>query len=74
MIALSRNFMQLNASYFAMYLGNGMLEITLGLLAARTFTKNPATMMNLSHFFYGLSSVLAPMAAMTSASVASGRP
>ncbi len=63
MIALSRNFMQLNASYFAMYLGNGMLEITLGLLAARTFTKNPATMMNLSHFFYGLSSVLAPMLA-----------
>lgn len=51
------------ASYFLMYLGNGMLEIGLGIMAARIFTRNTGTMMNLSHFFYGLSSMVAPLAA-----------
>lgn len=46
-----------------MYLGNGMLEIGLALLAARVFTTNTGTMMNISHFFYGLSSMVAPVAA-----------
>jgi hypothetical protein len=34
-----------------MYLGNGMIEITLGVMAAVMFTKNTGTMLNLAHFF-----------------------
>lgn len=60
-IFLSFNYKSLSSSYFLMYLGNGMLEITLGVLAARVFTKNTGTMMNLTHFFYGLSSTVAPI-------------
>lgn len=59
----SGNFPAFMASYFLMYLGNGMLEISLGLIAARIFVRNTGTMMNLSHFFYGLSSMFAPLAA-----------
>jgi fucose permease len=46
-----------------MYIGNGMLEIALAILGARIFVKNVGTMMNLSHFFYGLSSTVAPLIA-----------
>jgi len=60
-ICFSAGYIMLVACYFAMYLGNGMLEITLGLIAAETFTKRTGTMLNLSHFFYGLSSTVAPM-------------
>ncbi|MFC7679343.1 MFS transporter [Paenibacillus sp. GCM10028914] len=60
---LSTNYAFLSASYFLMYIGNGMLEIGLAIMAARIFTKNTGTMMNLSHFFYGLSSTVAPIVA-----------
>ncbi|MCX8130565.1 MAG: MFS transporter [Clostridia bacterium] len=63
LIFFSINYPMLSASYFLMYLGNGMLEIGLGVLAARIFTKNTGMMMNLSHFFYGLSSTVAPILA-----------
>ncbi|RIX52410.1 MFS transporter [Paenibacillus nanensis] len=53
----------LSAAYFFMYIGNGLLEIALALLAARIFTRNTGTMMNLAHFFYGLSSMVAPLIA-----------
>lgn len=62
-IYFSSNFAIFSASYFTMYLGNGMLEIALAILAARIFTKNTGFMMNLSHFFYGLSSTAAPLMA-----------
>ncbi|ERI91509.1 transporter, major facilitator family protein [Clostridiales bacterium oral taxon 876 str. F0540] len=62
-IFLSTSYTSLSASYFLMYIGNGVLEIALGVLAARVFTKNTGTMMNLSHFFYGLSSTIAPICA-----------
>ncbi|MEH7381298.1 MFS transporter [Bacillus sp. JJ1533] len=58
---LSQGYISLIASYFLLYIGNGMLEIGLGIMAAHIFTKNTGTMMNLSHFFYGLSSVGAPV-------------
>lgn len=61
LIFLSINYPTLSASYFLMYIGNGMLEIALGVLAARVFTKNTGRMLNLSHFFYGLSSTVAPI-------------
>jgi MFS family permease len=58
---ISTNYTTLSASYFLLYIGNGMLEIGLGIMAAQIFTKNTGTMMNLSHFFYGLSSIAAPV-------------
>ncbi|MGM0878357.1 MAG: MFS transporter [Bacillota bacterium] len=62
-IYFSSNYFVFSVSYFFMYLGNGMLEIALAILAARIFTKNTGFMMNLSHFFYGLSSTVAPIMA-----------
>lgn len=59
----SRSYPALSGSYFLMYIGNGMLEIALAVLAAQIFVKNTGTMMNLAHFFYGLSSIIAPMIA-----------
>ncbi|WP_211745749.1 MFS transporter [Paenibacillus sp. Marseille-Q4541] len=63
LIFLSHNYTSLAWSYFLMYLGNGMLEIALAVLGARIFIKNTGTMMNLAHFFYGLSSTFAPLIA-----------
>ncbi len=61
LIYFSKSFLTFSGSYFIMYLGNGMLEISLGILSAKIFTKNTGTMMNISHFFYGLSSMVAPI-------------
>lgn len=63
LIFASRTYPALSGSYFLMYIGNGMLEIALAILAARIFVGNTGTMMNLSHFFYGLSSTVAPLIA-----------
>lgn len=63
LIFLSQHFGTFSASYFLMYIGNGMLEIGLAILGARIFVKNTGMMMNLSHGFYGLSSVVAPLIA-----------
>ncbi|WP_204498192.1 MFS transporter [Aquibacillus albus] len=60
-IYLSSNYVILSASYFFLNIGNGMLEISLAIIAARIFTKNTGTMLNLSHFFYGLGSTVAPI-------------
>ncbi|MNM90480.1 putative transporter [compost metagenome] len=62
-IFFSNNYAVLSGSYFFMYIGNGMLEIALAILGAQIFVKNTGTMMNLSHFFYGLSSTVAPIIA-----------
>ncbi len=59
-IYLFRSYPAFSASYFFMYIGNGMLEIALAILGARIFVKNTGTMMNLAHGFYGLSSTVAP--------------
>lgn len=63
LIYLSQQYTFFSASYFLMYIGNGMLEIGLAIMGARIFVKNTGTMMNLSHGFYGLSSVVAPLIA-----------
>lgn len=63
LIWISPNYVTFSGSYFIMYLGNGMLEIALGVMAAKIFTRNTGTMMSLSHFFYGLSSMIAPLLA-----------
>ncbi|MHA0855421.1 MFS transporter [Paenibacillus sp. CMAA1364] len=63
LIFISHTYTFFSASYFLMYIGNGMLEIALAILGARIFVKNTGTMMNLSHFFYGLSSTVAPLIA-----------
>lgn len=62
-IYLSHAYPLFAASYFLMYIGNGMLEIALAILGARIFVRNTGKMMNLSHFFYGLSSTVAPLLA-----------
>lgn len=62
-IFFSNYYAWFSASYFLMYIGNGMLEIGLAVLGARIFVKNTGTMMNLSHGFYGLSSTVAPLIA-----------
>ncbi|SHM90820.1 MFS transporter [Gracilibacillus kekensis] len=62
-IYFSTNFASLVGAYFLLYIGNGMLEIGLAIIAARLFTKNTGTMLNLSHFFYGLGSTVAPIVA-----------
>ncbi|GIP53823.1 hypothetical protein J42TS3_28580 [Paenibacillus vini] len=62
-IFISHTYPLFSASYFLMYIGNGMLEIALAILGARIFVKNTGTMMNLSHAFYGLSSTVAPLIA-----------
>src|SRR5690606_3825073 len=54
LIFLSRQYAMFAASYFLMYIGNGMLEIGLAILGARIFVRNTGMMMNLSHGFYGL--------------------
>ncbi|MBD0379987.1 MFS transporter [Paenibacillus sp. WST5] len=63
LIALSQHFFSFASSYFFMYIGNGMLEIALAILGARIFVRNTGMMMNLAHFFYGLSSIVAPVIA-----------
>lgn len=63
LIFFSQYYAMFSASYFLMYIGNGMLEIGLAILGARIFVKNTGTMMNLSHGFYGLSSTAAPLIA-----------
>lgn len=60
-IFLSKSYLQLAGAYFFMYVANGMLEIVLAILSARIFVHNTGKMMNLAHFFYGLSSIVAPM-------------
>lgn len=62
-IFISHTYSLFSASYFLMYIGNGMLEIALAILGARIFVKNTGAMMNLSHAFYGLSSMVAPLIA-----------
>lgn len=66
LIYLSHSYPLFASSYFLMYIGNGMLEIGLAILGARIFVKNTGMMMNLSHFFYGLSSTVAPLLASRS--------
>ncbi|THF76442.1 MFS transporter [Cohnella fermenti] len=63
LIYVSHEYALFSASYFFMYIGNGMLEIGLAILGARIFVRNTGTMMNLSHGFYGLSSTVAPLLA-----------
>lgn len=63
LIYLSKSYPVFSTSYFLMYIGNGMLEIALAILGARIFVRNTGTMMNLAHFFYGLSSTVAPIIA-----------
>jgi fucose permease len=40
--------------------GLGFFEITLNGIGIKTFTKNPALMMNLLHFFYGIGATIGP--------------
>ena len=41
-----------------------MIEVSLGVIAATVFKKRLGTMLNLSHFFYGVGSIFAPIASV----------
>ncbi len=64
LISVSQNVPTLIGSFFVTNLGNGMLEIALGLLASRVFIRHTGTMLNIAHGFYGLASTLAPLLAV----------
>jgi MFS family permease len=49
-------------AFFVISLGYGMIEISLGVVAATIFKKRLGTMLNLSHFFYGMGAMFAPLA------------
>jgi len=53
--------MTLAGAFFVLNLGYGILEISLGVAAATTFTENTGAIMNLAHFFYGAGAVFAPV-------------
>ena len=60
-ICFSPGYAVLLLSFFVLYLGNGMLEISSNVIAATIFTKNTGTMMSLAHFFYGAGAMIAPV-------------
>ena len=62
-ICYAPSYFVLCLAFFIMYLANGMLEITLGIIAATFFVKRTGTMLNLAHFFYGIGSAIGPVVA-----------
>lgn len=63
LFGMSNGLATFAAVFFFLNVCNGLLEIALGFSTARLFTKNTGFMMNVSHFFYGFSSMAAPLAA-----------
>jgi len=62
-IFFAPNFPLLLLAFFVMNFGFGMLEIAVGVIAAKIFTKNTGTMMSIAHFFYGGGSIVSPIIA-----------
>ncbi len=62
LICFSPNYYVLIFAFFVSHGFGGLLEIVLGFIAASAFTQNTGTLMNISHFFYGFSSIFAPLA------------
>jgi len=60
-IFFSPSFPILLISFFVLNFAFGALEIANGVIAAKIFTKNTGTMMNLAHFSFGAGAVFAPM-------------
>ena len=60
-ICYSPGYIALVLSFLFLNLGNGMLEVSQGVISATTFKKNTGTMMSLSHFFYGAGSTISPI-------------
>ena len=60
-ICFSPSYITLVLSFFILNLGNGIMEVSQGVIAATIFTKNTGTMMSLSHFFYGAGSTISPI-------------
>lgn len=53
------------ASLFIMSIGISFFDLGANALGSVTFTKKPALMMNILHFFYGVGGILGPMLAST---------
>lgn len=61
LIFFSPTFLILVFSFFVLNFGFGMVEIAVGVIAAKIFTKNTGTMMNLAHFFFGAGATFSPI-------------
>jgi len=61
LICFSSDFTRLVISFFVLNSAYGVLEISLGVIAATLFTKRTGTMLNLAHFFYGAGAVVSPL-------------
>ena len=61
LIAFTPSFGVLLPSFFILNAGFGMMDISVGVIAARIFTRRTGTMMNLAHFFYGAGAVFSPI-------------
>ena len=53
-------------------MGAGMIEISLGIIAATVFKKRLGTMLNLSHFFYGVGAIFSPIVSVRIMSIRFG--
>jgi len=60
-IFFSQSFIMVVASLFLLNFAFGIMEIAVGVIAAKTFTENTGTMMNLAHFAFGAGAVFAPL-------------
>ncbi|MCL2201730.1 MAG: MFS transporter [Oscillospiraceae bacterium] len=65
LISLSPNFPTILMSFFLVNLAFGGLDIAIGVIAAKLFTKNTGTMMNLAHFAFGAGAILSPIISIT---------
>ena len=60
-IAFTPGFGFLLFALFALNVGAGVLDVSIQIIAGSTFTENVGSKMNMTHFFYGLGGIFAPM-------------
>ena len=61
LIFFTPDFSALVLAFFILHLGFGIVEIAVGVIAAKIFTRKTGTMMNLAHFFFGSGATLSPI-------------
>ena len=54
-------FVFLLFAFFVLNVGAGMLDVSTNIIVGSTFTENLGSKMNITHFFYGLGGIFAPM-------------
>jgi len=64
-IFFAPTFPTLIAAFFLLNMGFGGLDISVGVIAAKTFTRKTGTMMSIAHFFYGAGAIASPIISTT---------